>query len=205
MQVALAQARGEGHLGLGQRRYAAFVQHPQRSIQQPGADFAGGERVSVAAGRADRALMLVIVPNFLVRIPAMGGNLAPCWRSRGERNMVYSRAAWGGRHPQRKRRTPTCNANSSPNSSEPSGWCLEGADPAVLAAAFPSLGIGFVGVALAFGLTVLTGAYALGPLSGGHFNPAVTAGVVAAERLLAATVVYVLAVGRRHRRQLSNT
>ena len=51
---------------------------------------------------------------------------------------------------------------------------LGGCGSAVLAAAFPALGIGFVGVALAFGLTVLTMAYALGPISGGHFNPAVT-------------------------------
>ncbi len=48
---------------------------------------------------------------------------------------------------------------------------LGGCGSAVLAAAFPSLGIGFLGVALAFGLTVLTGAYAVGHISGGHFNP----------------------------------
>src|SRR5947207_11660460 len=59
---------------------------------------------------------------------------------------------------------------------------LGGCGSAVLAAAFPSLGIGFVGVSLAFGLTVLTGAYALGPISGGHFNPAVTVGVWAGGR-----------------------
>ena len=53
---------------------------------------------------------------------------------------------------------------------------------AVLAAAFPNLGIGFAGVALAFGLTVLTGAYAFGPISGGHFNPAVSAGLATAGR-----------------------
>jgi aquaporin Z len=51
---------------------------------------------------------------------------------------------------------------------------LGGCGSAVLAAAFPELGIGFMGVALAFGLTVLTGAYALGPISGAHFNPAVS-------------------------------
>lgn len=45
-----------------------------------------------------------------------------------------------------------------------------------------SLGIGFVGVALAFGLTVVAGAYAWGPISGGHFNPAVTLGLAAAGR-----------------------
>ena len=50
-----------------------------------------------------------------------------------------------------------------------------GCGSAVLAAAFPHLGIGFAGVALAFGLTVLTGVYAFGPISGGHFNPAVFA------------------------------
>jgi aquaporin Z len=59
---------------------------------------------------------------------------------------------------------------------------LGGCGSAVLAAAFPALGIGFVGVSLAFGLTVLTGAYALGPISGGHFNPAVTVGLWAGGR-----------------------
>jgi aquaporin Z len=54
---------------------------------------------------------------------------------------------------------------------------LGGCGSAVIAAAFPGLGIGFVGVSLAFGLTVLTGAYALGPISGGHFNPAVSIGL----------------------------
>lgn len=53
---------------------------------------------------------------------------------------------------------------------------LGGCGSAVLAAAFPEIGIGLVGVSLAFGLTVVTGAYALGPISGGHFNPAVSVG-----------------------------
>ena len=90
---------------------------------------------------------------------------------------------------------------------------LGGCGAAVLAAAFPGLGIGFTGVALAFGLTVLTGAYALGPISGGHFNPAVTMGVWAGGRfpsrhvlpyvaaqvvgaIVASTVLYVIASGR---------
>ncbi|VVE36651.1 aquaporin Z [Pandoraea horticolens] len=59
---------------------------------------------------------------------------------------------------------------------------LGGCGSAVLAAAFPNLGIGFAGVALAFGLTVLTMAYAVGGISGGHFNPAVTLGVAVAGR-----------------------
>lgn len=54
---------------------------------------------------------------------------------------------------------------------------LGGCGSAVLAAAFPEVGIGLLGVSLAFGFTVLTGAYALGPISGGHFNPAVSVGL----------------------------
>jgi len=87
-----------------------------------------------------------------------------------------------------------------------------GCGSAVLAAGFPDLGIGFVGVALAFGLTVVTMAYAVGHISGGHFNPAVTFGLWAGGRIgaseiipywiaqlvgaiLAATVLYFIASG----------
>ena len=58
-----------------------------------------------------------------------------------------------------------------------------GCGAALISAAFPSVGIGFVGVAFAFGLTVLTMAYAVGPISGGHFNPAVSFGLAVAGRL----------------------
>lgn len=57
-----------------------------------------------------------------------------------------------------------------------------GCGSAVLAAAFPELGIGLLGVAFAFGLTVLTMAYAVGGISGGHFNPAVSVGLLVAGR-----------------------
>jgi aquaporin Z len=63
---------------------------------------------------------------------------------------------------------------------------LGGCGSAVLAAAFPDVGIGLLGVSLAFGLTVLSGAYALGPISGGHFNPAVSVGLWAGGRFPAA-------------------
>jgi len=70
---------------------------------------------------------------------------------------------------------------------------LGGCGSAVLAAAFPQLGIGFYGVALAFGLTVVTMAYAVGPISGGHFNPAVTVGVFAAGRMTPVSVAQYIA------------
>ncbi len=71
---------------------------------------------------------------------------------------------------------------------------LGGCGSAVLAAGFPELGIGFAGVALAFGLTVLTGAYALAHISGAHFTPAVTLGLWAAGRVPAGLLVpYVVA------------
>ena len=57
-----------------------------------------------------------------------------------------------------------------------------GCGAAVLAAGYPELGIGFVGVSFAFGLTVLTMAYAVGGISGGHFNPAVSLGLAVAKR-----------------------
>lgn len=87
-----------------------------------------------------------------------------------------------------------------------------GCGSAVLAAGFPGFGIGFAGVALAFGLTVLTMAYAVGGISGGHFNPAVSLGLAVAGRfqwkdllpywgaqvvggIIGASILYVIASG----------
>jgi aquaporin Z len=91
-----------------------------------------------------------------------------------------------------------------------------GCGSAVIAAGFPQLGIGFAGVALAFGLTLLTMVYTIGPISGCHINPAVTLGLWLGKRfpardvlpywiaqvlgaIAAAAVLYFIASGKPHR------
>jgi aquaporin Z len=69
-----------------------------------------------------------------------------------------------------------------------------GCGSAVLAAAFPGVGIGLTGVSIAFGLTVLTMAYAVGPISGGHFNPAVSVGLMIGGRFASRDLIpYIIA------------
>jgi aquaporin Z len=71
---------------------------------------------------------------------------------------------------------------------------LGGCGAAVLAATFPDTGIGWLGVSIAFGLTVLTMAYAVGHISGGHFNPAVSLGLWAGKRFPAADLLPYLVI-----------